>query len=140
MLNRLLSRAAPWALLPVRIVVGITFLIAGGRKLFVFGFDRVGTSFASRGIPGAEFWAVVVPLVEFLGGIAILLGILTRYAAAALSIDMIVAILVVHLPAGYFLPRGYAYPMVVLGGCLALLLAGPGRGSLDSAIGLEDTS
>ena len=140
MLRKLFQRTALWAPLPLRIVVGITFLIAGGRKLFVIGFGGVGASFTRLGIPGAELWAVVVPLVEFLGGIAILLGILTRYVSAALAIDMIVAILAVHLPMGYFLPRGFAYPMVVLGGCLALLLGGPGRASLDAAMGLERTS
>jgi len=125
------------AILPVRLVIGFAFLMHGWQKVFAFGFKGVTSYFVSLEIPGAGFWGVVIPLLELLGGIAILLGFLTRYAAAALSVSMIVAILTVHLKAGFFPPKGYAYPLLFLGGSLALLLAGPGPASLDRALGRE---
>ena len=122
---------------PVRIVIGLAFLMHGWQKVFAFGFQGMTGYFTSLGIPGAAFWGVVIPLLELCGGIAILLGFLTRYAALALAVNMIVAIFTVHLKAGFFLPKGYAYTLLLLGGCLALLFGGPGPASLDRALGRE---
>jgi putative oxidoreductase len=74
---------------------------------------------------------VVVGLVEFLGGLALLLGLLARYAAALLSIVMLVAMLRVHLPKGFFLPDGIEYTLALLGANISLLLSGAGEFALD---------
>ena len=103
----------------------------GYQKLFVYGFGGVGKSFAGIGIPLPEISAIVVSLVEFLGGIALVLGFFTRYAALLLAATMAVAMLHVHLRAGFFLPQGYEFTMNLLAALVAILLAGPGAAALD---------
>jgi putative oxidoreductase len=76
-------------------------------------------------------WAWVVGLVEFFGGLALILGVLTRYAALLLAVNMLVAIVTVHLPHGFFLPRGYEFALSLLGANAALLLGGAGALTLD---------
>ncbi|MBI2881757.1 MAG: DoxX family protein [Candidatus Tectomicrobia bacterium] len=138
MLSRLSSGAASrWATFPLRLVIGAVFLAHGGQKLFVFGFGGFAGYLSSIGIPAAGFWSVVVILLELLGGIALLVGMLTRYAAAVLSAEMLVAVLAVHARAGFFLPAGAEFALVILAGSLTLLLAGAGPLSLDRRLGLE---
>jgi putative oxidoreductase len=82
------------------------------------------------GIPVPQVSAIVVSLVEFVGGICLILGIGTRWAAILLVINMAVAVLKVHLPAGFFAPRGFEYPLTLLAANLTLALTGPGRPAL----------
>ena len=124
-----------WGIALVRAVVGVVFLAHGSQKLFSFGFHGVAGFFAHLGIPAPAFSAVVVTLVEFIGGIALLLGVGTRVAALLLAIDMIGAIVFVHGKAGFFLPAGFEYALTMLAVNLGLLLAGPGAAAIDNAIG-----
>ena len=84
---------AGWGMAPLRLAVGLVFLMHGGQKLFVFGVAGVAGFFGNLGIPAPMAAAVVVSLVEFLGGIALVLGFLTRWAALLLAINMLVAVL-----------------------------------------------
>lgn len=124
-----------WGIALVRAVVGVVFLAHGSQKLFSFGFHGVAGFFAHLGIPAPAFSAVVVTLVEFIGGIALLLGVGTRVAALLLAIDMIGAIVFVHGKAGFFLPAGFEYALTMLAVNLGLLLAGPGAAAIDNDIG-----
>lgn len=94
-----------WGLTVLRVIVGIVFLIHGAQKLFVFGFHGVTGMLGGLGIPVPAVSAVILTLVEFLGGIALILGVVTRWAAALIAIDMMVAVLVVHLKNGWFTSR-----------------------------------
>jgi putative oxidoreductase len=89
---------------------------------------------AQVGIPAPGAAAVVVTLVELLGGLALVLGALTRLASLLLAIDMVVAVVVVHLPAGFFLPLGSEFALTLLGATLTLLLTGPGALAVDDAL------
>lgn len=129
------SSLQSWAITLVRAVVGIVFLVHGGQKLFVFGFHGVAGFFGQIGVPLPAYSSVVVTLVEFLGGAALLLGLYTRVAALLLACDMVGAILLVHLKGGFFLPKGYEFALTLLVANLALLLAGSGRLALDNVIG-----
>ena len=123
------------ALTVLRVVLGITFIMHGGQKIFVYGFDGVAGSFAQMGIPAAGLMGPFVALVEFVGGIAIVLGLLTRLAALGLAATMIVAILTVHLKAGFFNPGGIEFPLSLLGTAITLAITGAGAFSLDALLG-----
>jgi putative oxidoreductase len=72
----------------------------------------------------------VVILVEFVGGILLITGLGTRIPAALLAIDMLVAILAVHITHGFFNPMGVEFPLTLLAGCICLALSGGGAASL----------
>jgi putative oxidoreductase len=115
-----------WGLTALRIVVGIVFLAHGYQKLFKFGFHGVAGMFAHMGIPLPGFFAVVVTLVEFVGGLLLIVGIATRAAAALIAVDMLVAVLAVHLKNGFFNPGGIEYPLTLLAASVCLAIAGGG--------------
>jgi putative oxidoreductase len=124
-----------WAITILRIVIGAVFLAHGAQKLFQLGFHGVAGFFGAAGIPLPFVSAVIVTLVEFLGGIALILGLLTRWAAALNAFDMVVAILVVHLKNGFFdQQHGVEYPLTLLAACIALAVVGPGAASVDGAL------
>src|SRR5207247_9918760 len=90
------SWAGDWGLVPLRLAVGRVFVVHGAQKLFVFGFGGAAGFMAKVGIPLPSVAAVVVTAVEILGGLALVLGLGTRVAAALLAFEMLVAILTVR--------------------------------------------
>lgn len=128
------SSSRPWGLTVLRVVVGAVFLMHGCQKLFVMGFHGVAGFLGVLGVPAPAVAAVVLTLVEFVGGALLVLGLFTRWAAWLLSIDMVMAILLVHLKKGFFNPQGFEYPLTLLAANIAIALAGPGAASMDGAI------
>jgi len=119
----------------IRFIVGVVFLAHGSQKLFVMGVAGVGGFLGTLGVPLPAFFGVVVTLVEFLGGIALILGLFTRWAALLLAIDMTVAVLVVHLKHGFFLQGGgYEYALTMLFANAGLALTGAGAYALDNVL------
>jgi len=116
----------------VRIIVGVVFLVHGSQKLFVFGLGGITGFFTQAGIPLPMVAAPVVTFVEFLGGIALILGVFTRIAAILLAIDMMGAIAFVHGKNGFFLPTGYEYALTLLVLNVALAIGGPGEYAIES--------
>jgi putative oxidoreductase len=116
-------------------MVGVVFLAHGYQKVFMWGFAGVTGAFAKMGIPMPGVMGPLVALVELLGGLALFTGLLTRWAAFALAVNMTVAVLGVHLKNGFFLPAGFEYALTLLVANVALVLAGPGVCALDNLIG-----
>ncbi|MDP9201866.1 MAG: DoxX family protein [Gemmatimonadota bacterium] len=130
-MNHTGARFAKWGMLPLRIVVGLVFLMHGGQKLFVFGLGGTADIMGKLGLPLPFMCAAIVIMVELLGGLAILLGVFARLAGALLAFEMAVAILVARLHGGFFAPYGYEFEFTLLGACLTFALNGPGQMSLE---------
>ena len=128
------SSLQSWGITLLRVIVGIVFVMHGGEKLFVYGIHHVVRYFGSIGVPSPALFAPVVTAVEFLGGLAMILGLGTRWAAVLLIFDMIGVILAAKLSGGFFAPAGFEYELTLLVANLSLLLTGPGAASLDARI------
>jgi len=126
------GRLQSWGLAVLRIIVGIVFLTHGYQKIFKMHLGGVTGFFGHVGIPLPMFFAAVVMAVEFAGGILLITGLATRIPSVLLAVDMIVALLAVHLPSGY-LKSGGELPLLLLAGVVCLALAGGGAGSLKRA-------
>jgi len=130
------------ALLILRLFLGVVFVMHGSQKLLgAFGGSGIAGFaglLAKYGIEPHVLWAWVVAITEFVGGICILFGFLTRFWAAGLVIDMTVAVVRVHLVNGFFWTKGGFEFVLTLGIiALVLLMTGPGSLSMDRAIGIE---
>jgi putative oxidoreductase len=130
-MNHADSRFAKWGMLPLRIAVGLVFLMHGGQKLFVFGLGGIADYMGKLGLPLPLVCAAIVITVELLGGLAILLGVFARLAGALLAFEMVVAIMVARWHGGFFAPYGYEFEFTLLMACLTFALSGPGLMSLE---------
>lgn len=120
-----------WAAVPLRLVTGIVFAAHGAQKVFQFGLEGTAGFLARIGVPAPTLAAAVVISVELLGGLALIAGVLVRWASVLLAINMLVAILKVHLAQGFFLPAGYEFALTLLGALVALMVLGAGPASVD---------
>jgi putative oxidoreductase len=126
----------------VRVLVGLAFVVHGYPKivnpLAWMGSKMLTVPWTGASVgPLPDWLQATVAFVEFFGGVALIVGLLTRVAAFALFIDMIVACLFVELPhgvpfvaSGHSLEPNLAYTVMTF----MLLLTGPGLVSLDAAI------
>ena len=125
-----------FGLLALRGVIGLVFIMHGVQKVFVKGLPGVAGFLGSIGMTPPLFWAYVLTFAEVVGGVALIVGVLTRVAALSLSVTMVVAIASVLWVKGFFLP-GYEFALTLLGASIALALTGPGRYAVDRWLGLE---
>ena len=130
------------AVLVLRLFVGFAFMMHGSQKLLgAFGGSGVA-GFAGMltkiGVEPANILAWVVSITEFVGGVCVFFGFLTRFWAAGLVIDMAVAVAKVNLPNGFFAAKGgMELPLSFGVMALVILLTGPGSLSVDRATGIE---
>lgn len=104
----------------------------GYQKLFIFGIDGATNFMAGVGIPAPQVAAVLVTALELLGGLALVLGLFTRWTALLLAGDMAVAVLAVKLKGGFFAPQGAEFELTLLAALLTLAAMGPGGFSIDA--------
>ena len=120
----------------LRVIVGTVFVVHGYDKLFNSGILGVTGFFTQVGAPLPGVTAPLVSILEFGGGIALILGLLTPFVAVLLAADMLGALFLVHLPAGFVVANGgYEFVLTLLGASLALALTGPGAYALDALFG-----
>jgi putative oxidoreductase len=115
----------------LRLAVATIFIRHGAQKLFVFGFAGVTDAFTHMGVPFPGLTGPLIALLEFFGGLALVIGLLTRLVALGFVFDMLGAILLVQLKNGF---SRYELEFLLLGSSLALVLTGAGRFSVDSLI------
>ena len=113
----------------MRVAVGVIFIVHGFSK---FGNPGCGGWISSMGIP-AEM-QIPIALAEFVPGILLLLGILTRISASLISIVMLGAIFLVKGASSLTGEHGYELDLILLASCLVVIVAGPGRVSLSHAL------
>jgi len=127
----------------LRLIIGYGFMAHGFAKLSrgPAGFEKLLTQL---GVPLPHLSSWLVPLTEFFGGLAILLGIFVNIAALPLIVTMLVAMLTVHLKYGFssvntigltpagprFGPPGFEIDLLYIAGLISLVLTGPGAVSL----------
>jgi putative oxidoreductase len=123
------------AITSLRVILGFLFTAHGWQKFNEFTIAGTQASFAKMGVPAAEVAAPVVATLELAGGIALILGVLTRVVAALLALDMLGALFLVHASAGIFASAGgYEFVLLLATAALALALTGAGRISVDRAL------
>ena len=123
----------------LRIVAGLTFMAHGSQKLFGWfggaGLTGVAQWMESIGLAPGYLMALAAGSAEFLGGLALLVGLLVRPASLVLACTMAVAIVTVHLANGFFMNNnGYEFALALLAICVALLIEGAGRVSVDGLL------
>lgn len=116
----------------LRIIVGILFVAHGGQKLFTYGIAGTTGAFTQMGIFMPGVMAPLITLLEFFGGIALIVGFLTRLVSVGLALDMLGAIAFVHLKGGFFMPTGYEFALTLFVASLGLAIAGAGTLSVDA--------
>jgi putative oxidoreductase len=121
------------ALSIVRLVLGIIFFMHGSQKVMGW-FGGPGLSGIVQMMTGMGMPAIVAYLVafgEFLGGIGLIVGCLSRFAAAGIFIIMVGAIVTVHWKNGFFAPQGFEYPLALAAMALSIVIGGGGCVAID---------
>jgi putative oxidoreductase len=141
--DALAARWQDFLLLVGRVCIGWIFVTSGWRKLmdmeaFIY---KGSSSLVGRGVPGAGFWGWIGAPLEFFGGLALLFGFATRYAALLLVLFVIVATAIAHRywehadPAQFRAQHSHFYKnLSMLGGLVVLFVAGAGRLAVDSLL------
>jgi putative oxidoreductase len=139
LIQKLAQSNAGFGALALRVPVGIIFMAHGAQKLFGwfggYGLEGTGQWMASIGLGPGVLMALLAGSAEFFGGLFILLGLLTRPAAASLAVTMLVAIFAVHFENGLFMSNnGYEFGLALLGASVSLAFSGAGKAAIDETI------
>jgi len=138
MFRKLIATSPVWMPVPIRLALGAIFVAHGAQKA-LGSFNGPGLAkFTSFPAPfpfmrPAWLWMGAAALAELIGGILVILGLLTRFGAFLLFCVMLTAVIGVHWPS-FFMPTGIEYALALLAMSLALLISGGGMASLDLAL------
>lgn len=134
---KFLRPLAPYTMLLVRIVLGVIMMNHGWQK-WSGGAEGVSGFFGGLGIPAAQAMAWVVIIVELVGGLCVVLGILPRLWSLLFAIIMLVAIIMAKLPQAEGFLDGYELELLLM--FVALMVAAKGGGSpaVGPMIGVSD--
>lgn len=145
LINRIVATHAGLGALALRVPVGIIFMAHGAQKLFGWfggnGLEGTGQWMASIGLAPGYLMALMAGSAEFVGGLALVIGLLVRPAALALAGSMVVAIFAVHIDNGLFMAKnGYEFALSLLAASVSLLISGAGSASVDKLIAADADS
>jgi putative oxidoreductase len=119
----------------LRVVTGFLFAAHGWQKFNEFTIAGTQAAFTQMGVPAANIAAPVIATLELVGGVALILGVLTRVFAALLVVNMLGALFLVHAPAGIFAAAGgYELVLILAAAAAAVALVGAGKVSVDKAL------
>lgn len=122
----------------VRVVVGIMFLMHVSVKFKIGAAAVAANIMAKNGLEPALGFAYAAMALELIGGACLIIGLFTRFFAAALAIEMLIALIAYHLPKGYAAGGGgYEYVLLIGAVCFAIAMRGGGPYSVDAKIGKE---
>jgi putative oxidoreductase len=143
-MSKLLATVNDNTLTLMRLVLGVVFFLHGSQKMLGwfggFGFSGTMNYFTTQmHIP--TVFALLAICAEFFGGLGLILGLLARVAAFGIAANMMVAILMVHLPNGPFMNwygnqkgEGYEYHLLALGLAIPIIMRGAGALSVDGLL------
>jgi putative oxidoreductase len=141
-MKKIIATGNDYLPLILRIALGIVMFPHGAQKVFGWfgGYGFSGTMDAmSHQYPA--FLVFLAIAAEFLGALGLIFGFLTRIAAFGILCNMLVAIFDVHGKNGFFMNwmgkqpgEGYEYHLLVIAMCIALIIYGGGRASVDRAL------
>ena len=119
----------------LRVITGFLFAAHGWQKFNEWTIAGTQAAFSKMGIPAAELAAPAVAALELVGGVALIIGVLTRVFALLLALNMLGALFLVHISAGVFAATGgYELVLLLAGAALALALVGAGKLSADRVL------
>jgi len=144
MVKKLFQTDDAWSGLILRVALGVVMFPHGAQKLLGWygGHGLAGTlGFFTEQMHIPWIIALLIIIGESFGSVGLIVGLLTRFAAASLAVIMLGAVTMVHWPHGFFMNwfgqqagEGFEYHLLVLGMCLALVVSGSGRWSADRVI------
>jgi putative oxidoreductase len=143
MFGKLLTTSDDWTLTLMRLVLGVVFFAHGAQKMLGWfggnGFSGTMGFFTHSGIPAPLAFLAIA--AEFFGGMGLVVGLLSRVAALGIVVNMVVAVLTVHLPNGLFMNwtgaqkgEGFEYHLLAIAIGIAILVRGGGAVSMDRAL------
>lgn len=136
--NKILATNNSWGLLALRLATGAIFIAHGAGKFGIGnggGLDGVTGMVSGLGFPMPVVFAILLASSEFIGGMMLVLGVLTRLAAFTQVIAMGVAVFMVHWANGLTGSGGYQWAMLLGAAAFCLMMDGAGRFSVDRMLG-----
>lgn len=124
----------------LRVVLGVIYIAHGTPKL-LGGVGGLAETLAGVGFPAPFAWAWLVTLLESLGGLLLIVGLLVAPVALLLCVEMVLGIVLVHAPNGWYVigpgTGGVEFNVLLIASLLALVFAGPGLAAIDRRRGRE---
>ena len=142
-MKRLLSTRDDVTLTILRVVLGVVFFAHGAQKMLGwfggYGFHGTMGFFEHLGLPAPMAFLIIC--IEFFGGLGLIVGLLTRIPALGIGVEMIGAVLMIHIHNGFFMNwagnqkgEGFEYHLLAIAMALVLLIRGGGAFSADRAL------
>ena len=143
MFRKLIATSNDFTYTIARLVLGVVFFAHGAQKMLGwfggFGFTATMGFFTQMHIPAPLAFLAIC--AEFFGGLGLIVGLLSRVAAFGIAMNMLVAILMVHIHYGFFVNwdgqqkgEGFEYHLLAIALALVVMIKGAGALSIDRAL------